>query len=180
LVILFSIIFFGHSSDGSAICCGMLRMCVFHNSDTILLIYSFIHSLYSFIMRTRSKNRLRDGAAGDAADAALAEASFDLPPTNNPSNAALGVPSLQALADPPLGSGELKVPAYDYDGAALADPNAVALLDAPPAHNNAGVALGDRDDLDIGGLKANDDAEGAVEDDSIASEVEFDWQPVSV
>jgi hypothetical protein len=74
----------------------------------------------------------------------------------------------------------LKVPADDDDGAALADPNAVALLDAPPAHNNACVALEDRDALDIGGLKANDDADGAVEDDSIASEVEFDWQPVSV
>ena len=73
------------------------------------------------------------------------------------------------------------VPADNADEMANdASPGDVALLEAPPAHNNAGVALGDRDALDIGGLKANDDADGAVEDDSIASEVEFDWQPVSV
>ena len=63
---------------------------------------------------------------------------------------------------------------------ALANLNAVALLEGPPAHNNVGVALRDSDALDSGGFKANDDADGAVEDDSLASEVEFDWQPVSV
>ena len=97
-------------------------------------------------MRLRSKNRLRDGAAGDATDAAaLADASFDLPPTNNPSNAALGVPSLQALADPPLGSVELKAPADDDDGAA--DPNGVAadaaLAELPPTNNPSNAVLAD-------------------------------------
>ena len=73
-------------------------MCVFHNSDTILLIYLFIHSLYSLIMLTRSENRTLGAAAvAVAADVALAEASLELPPANNPANAALADPSLGSL-----------------------------------------------------------------------------------
>jgi hypothetical protein len=123
-------------------------MCVFHNSDTILLIYSFIHSLYSFIMRTRSKNRLHDGAVSVAADAALAEASLELPPTNNPAHAASADPSLRALVDAnALGCGTLALkaptPADNNAGAALADANALALGSGEvevPADNNADAA----------------------------------------
>ena len=52
-------------------------------------------------------------------------------------------------------------------------PGDVALL-APPAHNNVGASLADRDALNSGGLNATDDADGTVEDDTLASdEVEF-------
>ena len=126
-------------------------------------------------MRLRSKNRLRDGAAGDATDAAaLAVASFDLPTTNIPSNAALGVPSLQALADPPLGSGELKAPADGDDGAA--DPNGgaadAALAGLPHTNNPSNAVLTDPSlqaladtPLGSGELKApadDDDNDGAA------------------
>jgi hypothetical protein len=74
-------------------------------------------------------------------------------------------------------------PADNNAGAALADGDAihsdVALLEAPPAHNNAGAALADPP-LGSVGLKATDDADGAVEDASLASDVEFDWRSVSV
>jgi hypothetical protein len=61
-----------------------------------------------------------------------------------------------------------------------ASPGDVALLEAPPAHNNAGASLADGDALGSGCLKITDDADGAEEDDTFSGEVEFDWQPVSV
>ena len=83
-------------------------------------------------MRTRSKNRLNDGAVGVAADAALAEASLELPSINNPANAASADPSLRALVDAnALGCGMLEfkapTPADNNAGAVLADTNALAL-----------------------------------------------------
>jgi hypothetical protein len=73
-------------------------------------IYLFICSLYSFIMcRTTFTNRhLGAAAVAVAADVALAETSIELPPANNPANAAfLEVPTdnnaeAAALADTSL------------------------------------------------------------------------------
>jgi hypothetical protein len=55
----------------------------------------------------------------------------------------------------------------------------VASLEAPPADNNSGAALADANVRGSGELKATDDADVAA-DASLAGEVEFDWQPVSI
>jgi len=78
-----------------------------------------------------------------------------------------------------LGSGELEVPAANADAAADASPGDVASLVAPPADNNSGAALADGDAHSSGQLKATDDADVAA-DASLADEVKFDWQPVSI
>jgi hypothetical protein len=175
-------------------------------SDTILLIYLFIHSLYSLIMLTRSENRTL-GAAAVAADVALAEASLELPPANNPADAA-------ALADPSLGSVEVSSDNIDCLLSADAGSKEVASLEVPAGNNDAVFADAELEvtavdnnadaaaDASLAGEVASMEAPPADNNADVANadaaafqpphdnnadavadasdvELEFDWQPVS-
>jgi hypothetical protein len=129
--------------------------------DTILLIYLFIHSLYSLIMLTRSENRtLGAGAAAVAvaADVAFAEASLELTPANNPANAA-------ALADPSLGSVEVALDNIDCFVSLDAGSKEVASLEVPAGNNDAVFADAG---LEVTAVDNNADA---AADASLAGEV---------
>ncbi len=79
-------------------------------------------------MQTRSKNRhLGAAAVAVAADAALAQASIELPPANNPANA--------ALADPSLGSVEVASGKIACLVSADAGSKEVASLEVPAGNN---------------------------------------------
>ena len=65
------------------------------------------------------------------------------------------------------------VPADNDDEMAYVAPVDVA-LSSQPAHNNVGASLVERNALNSVGLNATDDADGTLEDDSLASDdVEF-------
>jgi len=108
---------------------------------------------------TRCKNRhIGAAAVAVAADAALAEASLELPPANNPANAA-------ALADPSLGSVEVALDNIDCLVSLDAGSKEVASLEVPAGNNDAVFADAG---LEVTAVDNNADA---AADASLAGEV---------